>query len=121
MRRLRLAGAVTVFGAAAVAAFSGEWPWRRLDLPVAQPIVVQPVTFTETLDTLRRGETISELLARQGVSDLDITAVDSAPLDPRRLRSGLVFSFRRAALDSTPTRITVRTSPAQRVSFRRDS
>ncbi len=121
MGRLRLAGSVTVFGAAAVAAFSGEWPWRRLDLPVAPPIVVHAVTFTETLDTLRRGETISELLARQGVNDLDVSAVDSSPLDPRRLRSGLIFSFRRPTLDSTPTRITVRTSPAQRVSFRRVS
>jgi murein DD-endopeptidase MepM/ murein hydrolase activator NlpD len=121
MRRLRLAGSVTVFGAAAVAALSGQWPWRRLSLPVAEPIVVQPVTFTETVDTLRRGETISELFTRQGVTDLDLSAADSAPLDPRRLRSGLVFSFRRTGLDTTPTRITVRTSPVQRVSFHRVS
>jgi murein DD-endopeptidase MepM/ murein hydrolase activator NlpD len=120
MGRVRVTGAVTVFGAAAVAALSGQWPWQRVELPVAKPIVVQPVRFIETLDTLRRGETLSELFARQGVTDLDISAVaKSADLDPRRVRSGLVFSFRRATHDSTPSRITVRTTPTQRVSFRR--
>ncbi len=120
MRRLRLAGSVTIFGGAAIAALSGEWPWRRMPLPVAAPIEVRPITFTETLDTLRRGETISALFARQGVTDLDLTAVDrSASLDPRRLPSGLVFRFRRSETDTAPTRITVRTSPERRVSFRR--
>jgi murein DD-endopeptidase MepM/ murein hydrolase activator NlpD len=120
MASLRLAGAVTVFGAATVAALGGQWPWRRLSLPVAQPIEVRALGYTETLDTLRRGETLSELLARQGVADLDVSRVDpAASLDPRRLRSGLVFSFRRLAPDSAPTRITVRTTPMHRVSFRR--
>ncbi len=121
MRPIRLAGSVTVFGAAAVAALSGRWPWQRLTLPVAQPIVVQPPLFTETFDTLRRGETLSELFARQGVGDFNLSASDPAPLDPRRLRSGLIFSFRRAERESTPSRISVRTSPEQRVSFNRVS
>jgi murein DD-endopeptidase MepM/ murein hydrolase activator NlpD len=75
---------------------------------------------TEVLDTLRRGETLSELLARQGILDLDLSRLDpTVSFDPRRLRSGLVFSFRRPAADSLPTRITVRATPEQRLIFQR--
>ncbi|MGH7536343.1 MAG: M23 family metallopeptidase, partial [Gemmatimonadales bacterium] len=99
-------------------AYSGRWPWPRVaELPVAQPIVVHG--YIEISDTLRRGETLSELFARQGVTDLDLNRLDPAvSLNPRRLRSGLVFSFRRPTLDSLPVRITVRTAPEQRVIFR---
>ena len=122
MRALWLAGSVAVFGGAAVLVLSGHRPGQDPSNPVAAPVVVRPTLYSETLDTLRRGETISELFARQGVSDLDLTALRSqASLDPRRLRSGLVFSFRKTDRDSAPTRISVRTSPEQRISFRRVS
>ena len=75
---------------------------------------------TEVLDTLRRGETLSELLARQGILDLDLSRLDpTVAFDPRRLRAGMVFSFRRPMADSLPDRITVRATPEQRVVFRR--
>ncbi len=120
MRRVRLVLAMVVLVAASAAALSGRWPWRRLSLPVAEPIVVTASGIFETLDTLRRGETLSELLARQGVQDFNLGALGpSAPLDPRRLRAGLVFSFQRPAPDREPIRFTVRTTPAQRVSFER--
>lgn len=125
MRSLRLGIALAVFAAAAVFAAMGRWPWSRLDVVVARPIEVTPAApvekkWTETADTLRRGETISLLMARQGVVDLDFTGLDpSFSLDPRRLRSGLVFNFRRPAPDSLPTHISVRTAPEQRVTFRR--
>jgi murein DD-endopeptidase MepM/ murein hydrolase activator NlpD len=121
MGRLKPALAGTLVAAALAAALSGRWPWRRLDaMPVAPPIVVAPPEFTETFDTLRRGETLSELFARHGVEGLDLTTFGrNAPLDPRRVRSGLVFAFRRELQDSQPTRITVRTTPAQRVSFQK--
>ena len=86
---------------------------------MARPIVVVGDLSTEVLDTLRRGETLSELLARQGVLDLDVSRLDAPLLDPRRLRAGLVFSFRRPAAESLPDRISVRASPEQRVVFRR--
>jgi murein DD-endopeptidase MepM/ murein hydrolase activator NlpD len=105
--------------AAAVALVGIRRPGAGAELPVAQPIVVVGDNSTEVLDTLRRGETLSELLARQGVVDLDITRLDAAALDPRRLRAGLVFSFRRPAAESLPDRISVRASPEQRVVFRR--
>ncbi len=118
---LRLLGAVLVLGGAALFATSGRWPWRRLDLPVARPILVLPTdSLHETLDTLRRGETLSQLFARHGITDLDLRRLDpSFSLDPRRLRSGLIFSFRAVSPDSHPTHISVRTAPEQRVTFRR--
>jgi murein DD-endopeptidase MepM/ murein hydrolase activator NlpD len=119
MRGLRLAGGLFAM-TAAVAALGVRWPGRTAELPVAEPIEVMADLSTEVLDTLRRGETLSELLARQGILDLDLSRLDPAvAFDPRRLRSGLVFSFRRPAADSLPTRITVRASPEQRVIFQR--
>jgi murein DD-endopeptidase MepM/ murein hydrolase activator NlpD len=117
--RGRVAGGLFVMSATAVALVGVRRPWTAAELPVAAPIVVMADDATEILDTLRRGETLSELLARQGVLDLDITRLGLAALDPRRLRAGLVFSFRRPAADSLPDRISVRASPEQRVVFQR--
>jgi murein DD-endopeptidase MepM/ murein hydrolase activator NlpD len=117
--RWKVAGGVFVMSAAAVAMVGVRRPWVGAELPVAQPIIVVGDNSTEVLDTLRRGETLSELLARQGVLDLDIAGLEVAAMDPRRLRAGLVFSFRRPAAESLPDRISVRASPEQRVVFRR--
>jgi murein DD-endopeptidase MepM/ murein hydrolase activator NlpD len=125
MRRLGLGLAGTVFAGAAIFAFTGNWPWRRLPataarpvLPAAAPPTVLPIS--ETYDTLRRGETISHLFGRHGIVDLDLASVGPAvSIDPRRLRAGLVFAFQRPPGDSIPNHISVRTSPEQRVVFRR--
>jgi len=122
MGRGRLLGAGAVLLGAGGFALSGHWPWRRLPAPApaAPPIVVVPDRSVEIADTLRSGETLSELLARQGVADLDLNRVAShGSLDPRRLRSGLVFRFRRPTPDSQPTRISVRTTPEELVVFKR--
>jgi murein DD-endopeptidase MepM/ murein hydrolase activator NlpD len=123
MGRGRLFGAGGVLLGAAAFALSGHWPWRRLPPRViARPIVAVPDRSVEIADTLRSGETLSELLARQGVADLDLARIGShGSLDPRRLRSGLVFRFRRPAPDSQPTRISVRTSPEELVVFSRQA
>ena len=125
MRYGRLAVAVTVFGAAAIFASTGRWPWRRLPATAPAAAATHPAvrpTATETLDTLRRGETISHLFARHGIQDLDLTSLEPAlELDPRRLRSGLVVSFRQQEPETLPNRVTIRTSPAQRVVFHRDT
>ncbi len=117
--RWRVAGGLFVVSAAAVAMVGVRRPSLGAELLMARPIVVVGDMSTEVLDTLRRGETLSELLARQGVLDFDISRLDVASLDPRRLRAGLVFSFRRPATDSLPDRISVRATPEQRVVFRR--
>jgi murein DD-endopeptidase MepM/ murein hydrolase activator NlpD len=121
MGRARLLGAGAVLLGAAGFALSGYWPWRQLPAAVtAAPIVVPPDPSVEVADTLRSGETLSVLLARQGVADLDLTRIEPrGSLDPRRLRSGLVFRFRRPAPDSQPTRISVRSNPEELVVFSR--
>lgn len=117
MRALKLSLAVAILAAATWFTVHGSWPWRRLH--VAAPIVVTRA-FTQSADTLRRGETISSLLARQGIYDLDLAKVASAiRLDPRRLRAGLVFNFRRSLADSAPGEITVRADAERRIRFYR--
>ena len=123
MRRGRLVAAIVVIGVAAAAATTGPWPWRRPPEPpppalAARPVVTVPVT--ETADTLDRGETVSDLLARNGITSLDLSHLDSSvAFDPRRLRPGLVFGFRRPDTASVPTEISVRTTPEHLLRFRR--
>ncbi|HET6797966.1 MAG TPA: peptidoglycan DD-metalloendopeptidase family protein [Gemmatimonadales bacterium] len=121
MGKLKGPAAIVVFTAAALLGLSGYWPWRRLSSSPTAPVVVQQAAkFIETLDTLQRGETLSDLLARHNIVGIDFHRLDpSLALDPRRLRPGLVFSFGRQEGDSAPTRILVRTSPEQRVTFHR--
>jgi murein DD-endopeptidase MepM/ murein hydrolase activator NlpD len=121
MRKLGLPIAALVFSTAAFLGITGRWPWHRLSTSPAVPLTVQPlIQFIETLDTLRRGETLSALLARHRIEGIDFHRLDPAlSLNPRRLRPGLVFSFGREVGDSAPSRILVRTSPEQRVTFRR--
>jgi murein DD-endopeptidase MepM/ murein hydrolase activator NlpD len=121
MRKLGLPTAALVLSAAAFLGLSGQWPWPRWSTAPAVPTVVQPlIQFIETLDTLRRGETLSALFARHRIEGIDFHRLDPAlSLDPRRLRPGLVFRFAREVGDSAPSKILVRTSAEQRVTFQR--
>jgi len=113
--RFLVAFAIVLFGA--WASLTHSWPWKRM--LVAAPIVVDNA-WTENADTLRRGETISELLARQGVVGLNLQdVVERSSFDPRRARTGMVFSFRRPRLDSFPVAFSVRTGAEQRLQFLR--
>lgn len=121
MPRGWLAATLACATVAAVVAAIAYGAGRRDDVPVVVPVVVaRPETvMTETSDTLRRGETVSQLFSRHGVN-LDLNRLDrSLPFDPRRLPSGLVFSFGQSVTDSLPSRITVRTTPEQRITFSR--
>ncbi len=110
--------ALAVLAAAALFAIRGQWPWQRLsDVPTALPIVVHD-PFTVVSDTLHSGETISTLLARQGVSGFDFSALaELLRFDPRRLRAGLVFSVHKDVTTDEPTRIEVRPDDSQRLQF----
>lgn len=123
MRRLLIAGSVAVVLAGWTFAVRGNWPWTRfepttpsLSFPSADPLP-DPI-----LDTLRRGETISDLFARQGVAGFELGQLArSIGWDPRRMRAGLVFSFLRHPSDSLPRGVTVRTGPEERIRLHRAS
>ena len=123
MRKFGLPAAMLVFSVAAYLGVKTQWPWEGSTASPAQLSAVAPqIRFTQIIDTLRRGETLSELLARHKIAGIDFHRLDpSLALDPRRLRPGLVFSFLHHEGDTTPSRITVRTSPEQRVMFSRAS
>ena len=106
---------------ASAAALGVRRPWQEVELPVAKPIEVMADPSTEVLDTLRRGETLSELLARQGILDLDLDAArprHRARPPPAPLRPRVQLPSSGAGFAPT-TRITVRSSPEQRVIFQR--
>ena len=116
MPRVKILLAVAVVAAAAMFSLSGNWPWPRMRevVHVAEALPPPPPTHVELADTLHQGETLSELLDRNGIVTADLSGLAQA-LDPRRLRAGLVFNFRKPIADSIPDRMTVRTSPEQRV------
>lgn len=123
MRGIGVSAAAIVFGASAFFGMSGRWPWHRLESQSAPAAVLSPppVSFVETHDTLRRGETLSDLFGRHKVN-IDFQQLDLASLlNPRRVRAGLIFSFRQALGDSFPNHVAVRTAPDQRIIFRRIS
>jgi cell division GTPase FtsZ len=69
-------------------------------------------------DTLRRGETLAHLFARNGLTGAEVRHLASL-LDLRKLRTGLVFHVRRQHADSAPDQISVRTGPEQRLRMTR--
>ena len=84
MPRLRFLLALAVLVAAAIFTARDQWPWPR---PIIQAPAVVADIFTETLDTLRLGETVSELFSRQGVRGFILASeVDRSVFDLRSKR-----------------------------------
>jgi murein DD-endopeptidase MepM/ murein hydrolase activator NlpD len=124
MRRWSVLIAALIIGMAAYFGLTRSWPWHRLGPESPTPAASGPpaVVFTETFDTLDQGETLSDLLARHNVFGIDFHRLDPAlALNPRRVRPGLIFTFRQVIGDSAPSHVMVRTGPEQRVTFRRIS
>jgi murein DD-endopeptidase MepM/ murein hydrolase activator NlpD len=121
-RFLYFPSAVAVLGAATLFASRGAWPWQRLsDIPTALPIVVSD-PFKVVTDTLHSGETVSTLLARQGVTGFDVGALANLlRFDPRRLRAGLEFSLHKDAVSDQATQIELQPDAMQRLRFVRTS
>src|SRR3989454_1949291 len=76
------------------------------------------VAFAETLG---RRETVSDVVARAGITGRHYAGLLAAARDlpVRRLRPGLVFQFRRLQTDSIADRVTVRLSPVRRLTLAR--
>ena len=120
MRRVRFFLALGVCSAATLFALSGHWPWRRLVVtaPPAAPLPFAALGI-RTRDTLRSGETLVELLGRQGLEGPSLVGLfERAGLDPRRLRAGLVVQFSRRSEEPAPSEITIRASADERLAAR---
>jgi murein DD-endopeptidase MepM/ murein hydrolase activator NlpD len=112
-----LAAAALVVVALAWAA-RDAWSRRR---PIMATVLRVPPAWVDRVDTLRRNETLSDVLARAGVTGPDHAAFLAAAtaLQPRRLRPGLAFQVRRLRADSIARRLIVRTEPERRVRLER--
>ncbi len=113
----RLAGvlsSVAILGAAAAFSLRGSWPWR---VEPVRTVTVQEL-LSQSQDTLRRGETLSQLFIRNGFNGFQLSPSATAGVfEPRRLRPGLVFSFLRRSTDTVATKVVVRLGPEQRVAL----
>jgi murein DD-endopeptidase MepM/ murein hydrolase activator NlpD len=94
------------------------WPWRR---PLTAPAIVVDAAYVDVTTRLGKRETLSDVLARGGVTGRDYAAFLSAAkaLPVRRLRPGLEFQLRRLKTDSVASRVTVRLSPERRLTVAR--
>ncbi len=118
MRRLVLAASAVILVAAAAFAARGSWPWQRPHFE--GPAVVVTRAWAESVDTLRPGETISDLFARNRVAGLDLGGLASdLAMDFRRMRPGLVFRFRRDMADSVPSEVHFRLNLENRAELER--
>ena len=91
------------------------------DFRTAPAVVVTQPPVRVTTDTLHARETLSDVFARQGVTDVDWTAIRRAvdAFDPARLRAGLVFTFQQRHGEEEPHAVAVRTSWDTQVYLRR--
>jgi murein DD-endopeptidase MepM/ murein hydrolase activator NlpD len=112
-RRARAAGAAAAtlallaLGGAALARAAG----RLGALRTAPALVVAGPPLVTVADTLRRGETLGEVLARHEVTGVDWAAVEQAAssFDPARLRAGVALLFTRRG-DEPPSTVDARVS-----------
>ena len=112
MKQSLLARVATFSVAGALAA--GILAFGLPDLSIAPPGValalappVNVPAWTQQVDTLERGETVSGLLARAGLPGADIVGALEAAVgfDSRRARAGMPVTVRTFAADSTPSEL----------------
>jgi murein DD-endopeptidase MepM/ murein hydrolase activator NlpD len=114
----RVAAALILGGGVLGWATRDAWLWRQ---PMSAPPIRVSEAYREFADTLGRRETLSDVLARAGVTGHHYATFLTAArkLDARRLRPGLVFHFRRTLTDSVADRLTVRLGHERRLWYAR--
>jgi murein DD-endopeptidase MepM/ murein hydrolase activator NlpD len=90
-------------------------------LPVAPEIVVASAPITHIADTLRSGETLSQLFERRGAPGVDWGALAAAvrAFNPSRVRGGTVFTFAQRHGESSPHAVVVRVAYDTRMHMER--
>jgi murein DD-endopeptidase MepM/ murein hydrolase activator NlpD len=98
--------------AACLLAWGAHEAWPSREIPVALPIVVTSA-YDEWADTLSRGEMLSDVLARGGITGREYVAFMKAThtLNPRRMQPGLIFQLRRLKGAAVVHRFGVRLAP----------
>jgi len=116
-RRLNIVFAFLAGTGFAVARHTGHLGGLR----TAPPVVVTSAPVRLVSDTLRSRETVSQLFARQGVSDVDWSALAKGvrAFDPSRLRAGLVFTFAQRHGEDEPHAVAVRVAYDRRLRLSR--
>lgn len=118
-RRVAVLGVLCAAGAAGWM-LRGGWPWTGA---VRAPSIRVSAAYREFVDTLGRRETLSDVLARAGLTGAHYAAflASAGHLDARRLRPGLVFHFRRPLTDSVVDRLMVRVGAERRLWYAREA
>ena len=118
-RRFAVAGIVLV----AAVVLAGRHAGHLGGLKTAPAVVVSEPPYTIEAETLRAGETVSQLFSRRGVNDVDWSALSQAVrnFDPSRLRSGTVFNFTQVHGAPQPTVVAVRASYDSRLRLERNA
>src|SRR3989442_363794 len=102
--------------AACLLIWAAHEAWPSREIPVALPIVVTSA-YDEWADTLSRGEILSDVLARGGITGREYVAFMKAThtLNPRRMQPGLIFQLRRLRGTTVVHRLGVRLAPETQV------
>lgn len=110
-------GWYAVAGISSMALLGAALGVRVAHRPLTATTLVVTQAYQQITDTLRQDETFGNVLAREGVTGRTYLALLGAAhqLDPRRMRPGLTFHFRRAIGDSIPDQLMVRLAPETRV------
>jgi murein DD-endopeptidase MepM/ murein hydrolase activator NlpD len=103
-------GTLCLAGGLAAGVLQYGLPDLSIEAPLASLATVQPLlvpAFTQQVDTLQRGETVSGLLARAGLPGADIVGALEAAVgfDSRRARAGMPVTVRTFSADSTPSEL----------------
>jgi murein DD-endopeptidase MepM/ murein hydrolase activator NlpD len=102
--------------AAGMLVWAAHEAWPSREIPVALPLVVTSA-YDEWSDTLRRGEMLSNVLERAGITGQEYVGFMKArrALNPRRMQPGLVFDLRRLKGHPVANRFAVRIDPETRI------
>ena len=122
MRQRRLGRKILAVGLAVAALWTARRVLAGERVPVASPLLVT-VAYVEQADTLRRNETLSELLARHNIDGQDLFDLLGAAeqINPRRVPAGQVFQFRYVLHEPSPHKMTVRLGNERLLTVVRDS
>jgi murein DD-endopeptidase MepM/ murein hydrolase activator NlpD len=117
-RRALLLTLALLSGAGVAAAHRAGWFGG---LPVAPPVVVASAPIRHIADTLKSGETLSDLFVRRGASDVNWGALATAvrAFDPSRVRGGTVFTFAQRHGEAAPHAVVVRVAHDTRMHMER--